>query len=590
MRFPSLLSPLAASLFLIGAVPFSASAQPAPTPANSVKPLAKGVRLLQTVIPEGAVGGPLMITTVEVNPKAAKGVRVGAALGGDIVWGTDPTLGRENVSALTARTGAVAGINASFFPFAGNPLGFHVQQGEMVIEPAGDNAVFYIEKNGTPRFDALTYRGIVSREGAGTDTYAIGGLNRAPAAASANKSEIVLYTPIFFNATLPSKGRFEVALRVSPGLPLQAGKPITGMVLRTGEDGRLPIEKGTVVLSGSGDGADYLRRVAGTAGAKVTVRLDLETVGGKPFDLSRVREAVAGRHRLIKNGKVVADTAAEGAGGSFSTTLHPRSAVGVTADGKILLVLVDGRQKGISRGIGLVELAQRMQSMGCVDALNLDGGGSSALSVGGLIVNSPSGNVERPVASMLLVYAPPLDSKSRPAQVSLAAPATRTVQVGETLPVVASPLAPKMVLGSRDGIGYVTQADGQFHATRPGKGIVGIVMPGAKQPVQTMAITVVGKDAGNKEGFTPKLTLTPEAGNENRATLTIKIANYEGDALGSAAVTVSVVGGRADAATVTTDGKGTAQVGITWDAGSAPGSRSVTVSSAGGRFGTVTVK
>lgn len=587
MRFPSPLSSFAASLLIVGVVPSCAGAQPAPAPITSVKPIAKGVRLLQTVLPEGAVGGPLMITVVEVNPKAAKGVRVGAALGGDIVWGTDPTLGRENVSALTARTGAVAGINASFFPFAGNPLGFHVQHGEMVIEPAGDNAVFYITKDGAPHFDALAYRGVVSQ---GTDTYAIGGLNRAPASAAAGKSEIVLYTPIFFNATLSSKGRFEVALRLSPGLPLRAGKDISGTVLRTGEDGRFPIEPNTVVLSGSGSGADYLRRIAGIPGNKVMVRLDLQTVEGKPFDLGKVREAVAGRHRLIKNGSVVADTAAEGAGGSFSTTLHPRSAVGVTADGRILLVLVDGRHKGVSRGIGLVELAKRMQIMGCVDALNLDGGGSSALSVGGLIVNSPSGNIERPVASMLLVFAPPLDGKIKPAQMTLAVPTEKTVRVGETFPILTSPLAPQVALGSRDGIGYVTQADGRFHATRAGKGIVGWMMPGSKQPMQTMAITVVGQDAGNKEGFTPKLTLTPDPANPNHATLSIKIANYEGDALGNASVTVSVVGGKADTANVTTDGRGTAQVGITWDAGSAAASRLVTVSSPGGRFVAATVK
>jgi hypothetical protein len=262
----------------------------------------------------------------------------------------------------------------------------------------------------------------------------------------------------------------------------------------------------------------------------------------------------------------------------------------VTADGKILLVLVDGRQKGISRGIGLVELARRMQSMGCVDALNLDGGGSSALSVGGLIVNSPSGNIERPVASMLLVYAPPLDTRSLPAQMTLAAPTAKTVRVGETIPVVASPLAPKVALGSRDGIGYVTQADGQFHATRPGKGIVGWVMPGTKQTARTMEIRVIGKDEGHKEGFTPKLTLTSDPAKANHSTLTIKIANYEGDALGNAAVTVTVVGGKADTTSLTTDGKGTAQVGITWNEGSLPSNRSVTVSSAENRFTSVTAK
>jgi hypothetical protein len=225
-----------------------------------------------------------------------------------------------------------------------------------------------------------------------------------------------------------------------------------------------------------------------------------------------------------------------------------------------------------------------------VDALNLDGGGSSALSVGGLIVNSPSGNVERPVASMLVVYAPPLDSKVKPSQVTLAAPSAKTVRVGETIPVLSSPNAPQVALGSRDGIGYITQADGLFHATHPGKGIIGWVMPGNKQPSQTVTVTVVGAEEGNKEGFTPKLTLTPDSANANRATLVIKIANYEGDALGSAVVAIAVTGGKADSETVTTDSKGNATVGITWDADSTPANRSVTVTSPNSRFTPVTAK
>ena len=587
MRFSLPLSSFTASFVIISALPVAASAQAVPSPIVSEKPIAKGVRLLQTVLPEGTPGGPLIITVVEVDPKAGKGIHVDAALGGDIVWGTDPSLGRENVSALTARTGAVAGINASFFPFAGNPLGFHVHKGEMVIEPAQERTVFYITKNGAPHFDVLTSHGTIAQ---GTDTITLDGLNRAPAASAANKNEVLLYTPIFFSTTLPSKGRFEVALRLTPGLPLRGDTDVYGTVLRTGEDGKFPIEPNTVVLSGCGTGAAYLRRVAGKVGAKVTVRLDVKTSDGKPFDLSQVREAVAGSTRLLAGGKNIAETPAGDVGSSMSTTQHPRSAVGVTADGKILLVLVDGRQKGISRGIGLVELAHRMAAMGCVDAVNLDGGGSSALSVGGLIVNSPSGNVERPVASMLLVFAPPLDKAPKPSQVTLAAPSAKVIHVGDTLAVLTSPQSAPVALGSRDGIGYVTQADGRFHATHPGKGVIGWVMPGSKQPVQTIPITVVGAEAGNKEGFTPVLTLTPDGANANRATLRIKIANYEGDALGSAVVTITVTGGKSDAATVTTDGKGTAQVGITWDAGSTPAGRSVTITSPGSRFVAATVK
>ncbi|MBC8103066.1 MAG: phosphodiester glycosidase family protein [Cytophagales bacterium] len=565
---------------------------PMPTgiaPVYSAKPIAKGVRLLQMVLPQGAVGGPLIITTIEVDPRAAKGVRVEAALGGDLVWGTDPTLGRENVSALTFRTGAVAAINASFFPFAGNPIGLHVQHGELVTEPASGRALFAVMKSGSTRFDALTYEGSVR----GTDdiSFPLDGLNRAPGKPEKNgaaKNELLLYTPIFFRATLPAKDRFETALRVSPALPLAAGRDITGTVTRTGEGGGLPLEMGAIVLSGSGTGADFLRRTAGTVGAKVTVRLEMRTPSGRSFDLSGVREAVTGGPQLITDGKILAVAGTEGFDNSFSTTLHPRSAVGTTPDGKILLVTVDGRQKGVSRGISLPELAQRMQQMGCTHALNLDGGGSTASSVGGLIVNSPSGSVERPVASMLVVYAPPLDSRSDPfpGQRTLDASSARTVHVGETLPLFSTASAPAVVVGSRDGIGYVTQADGQFHATRAGRGVVGWVIPGSKTPVRTIPITVLGAETSGEEGFTPALTLTPDPADPYRATLTLKVMNRDGALLVGERVNISVESGigPVQTASVTTDNSGMARTVLTWNIGSLPPSRVVTISSSGNRF------
>lgn len=98
--------------------------------------------------------------------------------------------------------------------------------------------------------------------------------------------------------------------------------------------------------------------------------------------------------------------------------LHPRTAVGVSKDGQqVFLVVVDGRQKGFSEGITLVELAARMKQLGCWDAINLDGGGSSTLVVkqpdgAARVVNSIPGGVQRSVANHLGVHADPLpDSK-----------------------------------------------------------------------------------------------------------------------------------------------------------------------------------
>lgn len=91
-------------------------------------------------------------------------------------------------------------------------------------------------------------------------------------------------------------------------------------------------------------------------------------------------------------------------GASFSTTRHPRSAIGRSADGKTMLVTVDGRQ-GISKGVSLPELSAIMKRLGAVDAINLDGGGSTTLSYRGSVINSPSGGIQRTVANGVLVFA-----------------------------------------------------------------------------------------------------------------------------------------------------------------------------------------
>jgi len=95
--------------------------------------------------------------------------------------------------------------------------------------------------------------------------------------------------------------------------------------------------------------------------------------------------------------------------------LHPRTAIGISQDSRYVYLLVaDGRQQGFSEGINLVELAAWMkQQLGCWDAMNLDGGGSSTLVVKApdgkaRILNSIPGGVQRSVANHLGVHALPL--------------------------------------------------------------------------------------------------------------------------------------------------------------------------------------
>ncbi len=100
--------------------------------------------------------------------------------------------------------------------------------------------------------------------------------------------------------------------------------------------------------------------------------------------------------------RVTADE--EGFFGSYLRDQHPRTAAGRTADGALILMVVDGRQAE-SRGATLDELATLMLDVGAVDALNLDGGGSSTLVVNGMLVNRPAGGTaEREVMSALVTF------------------------------------------------------------------------------------------------------------------------------------------------------------------------------------------
>ena len=110
------------------------------------------------------------------------------------------------------------------------------------------------------------------------------------------------------------------------------------------------------------------------------------------------RMAVGGHHLLLTNG---------GACVHEDGVLHPRTALGLQRDGCTLwLVVVDGRQPGFSEGMSCREMAEFMQRLGCWDAMNLDGGGSSCLlldadGTGLRVMNQPSDKGTRPVPVML---------------------------------------------------------------------------------------------------------------------------------------------------------------------------------------------
>ncbi len=121
---------------------------------------------------------------------------------------------------------------------------------------------------------------------------------------------------------------------------------------------------------------------------------------------SSAKHALGGGPNLLTNGTVNVTTAQEGFASSYANR-NPRTALGITSANKLLLVTVDGRTTA-GAGMTLNELATYMTYLGCNNAMNLDGGGSTTMwTTGSGVVNTPSDGVERGVVTALGIFAAP---------------------------------------------------------------------------------------------------------------------------------------------------------------------------------------
>lgn len=114
---------------------------------------------------------------------------------------------------------------------------------------------------------------------------------------------------------------------------------------------------------------------------------------------------IGGGPTLVKNGlpNITYTEEVFWGSGVGLTNRDPRTAVGYTSDNKIIMFAADGRQT-ISEGVSLIELADIMISLGCIEAMNLDGGGSTQIAAGNQLINRPEGGTfQRPVASILAI-------------------------------------------------------------------------------------------------------------------------------------------------------------------------------------------
>jgi flagellar hook assembly protein FlgD len=306
-------------------------------------------------------------------------------------------VGRERVTAMQKRaeqSSTTAGVNGDLFTWAdGIPSSGLIQDGVLKTTPHPKRSMVGVDTSGNLRVERVAMRGTWQGAGPRRPVHLI---NRAPGA-----NGTTLYTPAYGPTTPATSGVVEAVLS-----PFPAATPNADLVGFVTENrrGNTPIPPGGAVLAAKGSQGQRLA-VEAVAGQLVTVRLVLSP------EWRDVPEALGGGPIIVRGGKPIFN-ALEDFGSAHLNRRHPRTAVGQRADGRIVMLVVDGRRPGYSAGMTNFELAQAMIRLGVVTASALDAGGSSTMAFDGQLLSRPSDTSgERMVAESLLVsyfgvYAP----------------------------------------------------------------------------------------------------------------------------------------------------------------------------------------
>jgi hypothetical protein len=333
--------------------------------------------------------GPVVVNILTV-PRPGGLWQVRPVLSNEAIGGT------ERLTAIEKRYSAdetVAGINGDRTTVSGAPSGMLMRGSALDQPPLPGRSSIGLDVNGTLTLGRVTM--LATWQGRGPRR-ALNDVNGPPGA-----NGVALYTPAYGPATPSTAGSFELVFSSFPAaLP---NTELVGSVSGVAANGATPIPPGGAVLVSRGTAAAFMQKEAGT-GQAIKIRLIL-----KPAWTSVVA-AIGGGPVLVRNGRPIF-RANEDFTADQLLPRTARSAIGQLADGRLLLVTVDGGQPGYSVGATNFELALLMVRLGAVTAAALDGGASAAMAFDGRLLSRPTG-AERGIADAILVaysgvYAPP---------------------------------------------------------------------------------------------------------------------------------------------------------------------------------------
>jgi len=304
--------------------------------------------------------GPERIRVLTVDP--TKVVMVSSVLAAP-TFGTFATVG-----SMATSNGAIAAVNGDYGTWPERPVHSFTHDGT-VFETGSLDSAFAVSVDEKHSYVARANVHVVGQLAGSTSTFKVNTWNTG----KPKTGQVAGYTPVGGSVAQPPSSGCFARMVPSGGLSWEAGRE---GISRTYTVDAMKCQSSRMALNGdvmlastrSGTGATTVQSLV--QGASVSLTWSI----GAPGTFSDVSSSIGGGPMLVVGGKVVAPT-----GCGYLCSVNPRTGVGVTKTGKVLLVTVDGRNPGWSSGMALSAFANEMKSLGAVNAMNLDGGGSTTM-------------------------------------------------------------------------------------------------------------------------------------------------------------------------------------------------------------------
>ncbi|MEI8378018.1 MAG: phosphodiester glycosidase family protein [bacterium] len=326
-----------------------------------------GVTYLQRLDIRG--GRPINMHIVFVEPNSDYKV--------ELTYGNREITKLMRVENFAKEADAYAAMNASFFKQdTGLPLGLSIMNGRLMTGPLFQRSAFGIDKHNNCFIERAALEGKISMgQNYNID---VANINQPITSCAAGA---YLYNYHWGSRTPDTSDDYFHIVVCKNRIEKISNNPVT-----------IPENGYAIVIAKSFLEYDLRER----APVKYSYKLC-------PDVFCKVQYAFAGGPNLIIDGKKNIDAAAQKFGILFLSEITARSAIGIKKDGTVILLSVDGRQRGVSEGVNIYELADIMCELGAWQAMNLDGGSSTQMVINKQLVNIPVNRVGARVTNAVVV-------------------------------------------------------------------------------------------------------------------------------------------------------------------------------------------